>query len=822
MKKIFIFLIAVFVCVCLIACSGNDDTTTTDGGSQTSTTTKDTLTTTTVLETPTTTITKAPTTTIVETPTTTVVETPTTTVVETPTTTIVETPTTTVVETPTTTIVETPTTTITETPTTTITETPTTSVEETPTTVPEDSTTTTAPEDSTTTTVPEDSTTTTAPDSSDGDQNEDPPSVGVEGLEYTLSDDKQYYIITGIGKCTEANIVIPSEYKGLPVTSIASYCFRSCRSIESVVIPDSITYVGSNSFEECKNLKSVTIGNGITKIESQTFKYCSKLADVKLSEGIITIGEGAFANCQTLEKIDIPDSVEYIEDSAFYFCRNLKEAKISSKITYIGTAFVDCDSLGEWDNGVCYYCNWALTTDPHQYPDSITLRDGTIGIASNFFNSTSIKRITIPSSLKYVCDNAFRYSSSLTGVYISDMEAWLKIDFIGSDTNPLISAKALYLNGSPVTELKIPNGIKEIKNNAFTGCDNIKSVVIPNSVTSIGDLAFSNCDSIKSIVIPDSVTYLGNGAFSYCRNLRDVTLSKGLTAINENTFAGCIRIWNIVIPESVTTIGSRAFEDCHGLLRITLPKSLTKMGLMVFPKCYKLVEVYNPSFSDIKINYDVIPKVKHTSLNEKSILTVENDLVFMTYNDEHYFMEYIGDGTTVSLPSKYKGSNYSVYKYAFAHQNHLTNVVIPNGVKHIGENIFIYSSSLESVSIPFVGESADGSGATSFDYYFNNNEYYIPKSLTKVIITGGSSLDRQAFYNCAYIKSVTIAKSIKKIDYDVFSGCSALESVIFEEKNGWYEFPFGFEYDDKNKINFSYPNSNADILRRGSCYMRLS
>ena len=805
MKKIFIFLIAVFLCVCLIACSGNDDTTTTDGGSQTSTSTKDTLTTTTVLETPTTTITEAPTTTVVETPTTTIVETPTTTIVETPTTTIVEAPTTTIVETPTTTIVETPTTTIVETPTTTITETP-----------------TTVPEDNTTTTAPDDSTTTTAPDSSDGDQNEDPPSVGVEGLEYTLSDDKQYYIITGIGKCTEANIVIPSEYKGLPVTSIASYCFRSCRSIESVVIPDSITYVGSNSFDGCKNLKSVTIGNGITKIEDQTFDYCYNLAVVKLSEGIITIGEGAFANCQALEKIDIPDSVEYIEDSAFYFCINLKEAKISSKITNIGSAFTYCDNLGEWDNGVRYYCNWALTTDPYQYPDSITLRDGTIGIASNFFNSTSIKRITIPSSLKYVCDNAFRYSRSLTGVYISDMEAWLKIDFMGSDTNPLISAKALYLNGSPVTELKIPDGIKEIKNNAFTGCDNIESVVIPNSVTSIGDLAFSNCDSIKSIVIPDSVTYLGNGAFSYCSNLRDVTLSKGLTAINQKAFIGCVRIWDIVIPDNVTLIDYDAFDDCHGLLRVTLPKNLTKMDFPAFSGCYKLVEVYNPSSLDIKIDYEVIPKVKHTSLNEKSILTVENDLVFMTYNDEHYFMEYIGDGTTVSLPSKYKGSSYSVYKYAFAYQNHLTNVVIPNGVKHIGKNIFIYSSSLESVSIPFVGESADGSGATSFAYYFGRS-IYVPKSLANVIITGGSSLERQAFYNCAYIKSVTIAKSIKKIDYDVFSGCSALESVIFEEKNGWYEYPNGFEYDDKKyKIIFAYPNSNVDILRNGSCYMRLS
>ena len=38
-----------------------------------------------------------------------------------------------------------------------------------------------------------------------------------QGLEYTLSDDESYYILSGIGSCTDTIINIPSLYKDKPV-----------------------------------------------------------------------------------------------------------------------------------------------------------------------------------------------------------------------------------------------------------------------------------------------------------------------------------------------------------------------------------------------------------------------------------------------------------------------------------------------------------------------------------------------------------------------------------------------------------------------------
>lgn len=60
---------------------------------------------------------------------------------------------------------------------------------------------------------------------------------GSVGLAYTLSSDGTYYTVTGIGECTDTDVVIPSTYNDLPVRAIGDNAFAYCSSLTSVDIP---------------------------------------------------------------------------------------------------------------------------------------------------------------------------------------------------------------------------------------------------------------------------------------------------------------------------------------------------------------------------------------------------------------------------------------------------------------------------------------------------------------------------------------------------------------------------------------------------------
>ena len=356
-----------------------------------------------------------------------------------------------------------------------------------------------------------------------------------EGLEYTLINNGTAYEVSDLGSATDTDIVIPSVYNDLPVTSIGEYAFMYCTNLKDIKIPDSVTRIGKDAFVFCSSVKSIEISDNVTRIENETFGGCSSLTSITIPNSVTSIEDFAFADCSSLTSITIPNSVTSIGEGAFADCSSLTSIALGSNVTSIGyDAFNGCSSL-----------------------TSIEIPDNVTSIGRNAFAyCSSLTNIIIPNSTS-IWNSAF-YDTA----YYNDDTNWENgMLYIGTY---LIDADSLF-SGS----YTVKPGTRTIANSAFSGCHGLTSIAIPDSVTGIGENAFSGCFRLTSVDIQGGVTNFGVAAFMGCRNLTSVTLGSGVTSIGDSAFNDCNSLASIEIPNSVTSIGTGAFYNCTSLSDLT-------------------------------------------------------------------------------------------------------------------------------------------------------------------------------------------------------------------------------------------------------------
>ena len=115
------------------------------------------------------------------------------------------------------------------------------------------------------------------------------------GFYYSLNDDGKSYSVTAYGGEGMVNVVIPSEYKALPVTVIESWSFDS-DSIKTVTIPNSIKKIEDTAFEGCVSLTSIVIPDSVESIGKNAFRNCNMLSAITIGKSVNWIGASAFEN----------------------------------------------------------------------------------------------------------------------------------------------------------------------------------------------------------------------------------------------------------------------------------------------------------------------------------------------------------------------------------------------------------------------------------------------------------------------------------------------------------------------------------------------
>ena len=220
--------------------------------------------------------------------------------------------------------------------------------------------------------------------------------------------------------------------------------------------------------------------------------------------------------------------------------------------------------------------------------------------------------------------------------------------------------------------VKIPDTVKIIGEEAFYCNKNIESVTIPNTVTSIGEAAFCGCTSLKSLELPDSVRTVAKAAFSFS-GISSVSLSNNLTTIPERCFMACYNLTSIKFGKKVSMISDYAFFQCKTMTKLRIPGTVKKLGDNSFFNCWKLTDIYLPSsltsiedtaFDDFYTRSFVCPKSSYAesflrrkgySYKYEQTITAAN--ISETYGDKPF---YINAKTTSGKKPSYQSSNRSI------------------------------------------------------------------------------------------------------------------------------------------------------------------
>ena len=326
--------------------------------------------------------------------------------------------------------------------------------------------------------------------------------------------------------------------EGFPTntTMVAATAFSSCRSLETITLPDTITSLGTSVFAKCLSLKSFKVPDGVTTLPQYAFFGCAKLESID------------FNNVKTLSgpvcgSVSTPET-----DNSTYACSSLKTLVLSKVKEIPANAF------------------------PGSAIESVTIADQAKVHAKAFLNLTSLKSVTFLGGYTIVAGSdrnarPFQGCTNIETVTFNSCNV--------QDAKVTISDN-MFVDCTKLTSIDLSNvslDDEKIGENAFKGCTALSEVKFAANTKTISQNAFSGCTALTAVDLADKQTQtIGQNAFLNCTSLATLSLpTTGLTSIGASAFNENA-IKHITIPSSVTTIGNAAFANCSALERITMSK----------------------------------------------------------------------------------------------------------------------------------------------------------------------------------------------------------------------------------------------------------
>lgn len=227
-----------------------------------------------------------------------------------------------------------------------------------------------------------------------------------------------------------------------------------------------------------------------------------------------------------------------------------------------------------------------------------------------------------------------------------------------------------------------------------------------DELTGTAKVVKSEEKSTGDIIIPSTVT--------------DNDIEFMVECIDRSAFEGCKGLISVIIPDSVTGIGSHAFYGCSGLTSITIGNSIRSIGRDAFGNCWGLQKV------------------------------IVKDIA-----------------AWCGIEWEWGGFSSFHTRHLYSDENtEITDLIIPDGVTHIGHSAFLHCSGLTSVTIP---NSVTSIGRSAFENCTGLTSIHVPISII--------SIEAYTFYGCSSLKSIYIPDSVTTIGDSAFEGCNSVISI---------------------------------------------
>lgn len=361
--------------------------------------------------------------------------------------------------------------------------------------------------------------------------------ISIAASAYDFEVDGIYYTVVSLPELTcevskspkdneySGDIKIPAEVsfrgKTLKVERIGSDAFRSCESLTSVDIPNSVTVIGDQAFDECTSLASVKIPNSVTEIGDLAFDRCKSLRSIVIPSSLKTLSWGLFRGCSSLKEIIIPENIIDIKHRVF-----------------AGSGIERCiiedskNSIGMY--GAHWGPTWGQSPSDCIFPSNLKYlylgrdyylwgnRDSER--RSPFLDCICLEEVVIGSNVTKLSQRLFATTSKDYKSF-SELPNFTKLTVLESSNDLKLNSESTQYYGFGNVKIAIlERNINTVEEGENIGFEDVEDAQLIKSCTTVNERLFNGCTKLKTVTLGENVTTILDGAFNKTDELMKIVL----------------------------------------------------------------------------------------------------------------------------------------------------------------------------------------------------------------------------------------------------------------------------------------------------------